>query len=93
MENSTKLQKKYFYRLDSNPSGHLGSGFYLYFPVFRHLRMYYFQHPGFKQRLHQTSSEKKISAQHKAVAAAARQKGARRGDDALTLTGSAEGLI
>lgn len=50
MENSRKLQKKkYFYRLDSNPSGHLGSGFYLYFPVFQHLRMYYFQHPGFKQ--------------------------------------------
>lgn len=78
MENSTKLQKKIFsYRLDSNPSGHLGSGFYLYFPVFQHLRMYYFQHPGFKQRLQQTSSEKRILVQRKAIAAAARQKGAR----------------
>lgn len=78
MENSTKLQKKkYFYTLGSHPSGHLGSGFYLYFPVFQHLRTYYFQHPGFKQRLHQTSSEKRILVQRKAVAAVARQKGAR----------------
>lgn len=40
MENSTiQNGKKYFYRLDSNTSGYLGSEFYLYFTTLQHLRM------------------------------------------------------